>query len=80
MNSEVSFQTAFEQHEAGNLDEAEHIYREILQQEPGNADVLHLLGVLLFQKKDYDAALVGGMHQAGRRTTPAKRHAQGVQG
>ena len=57
MNSEVSFQTAFEQHEAGNLDEAERIYREILQQEPGNADVLHLLGVLLFQKKDYDAAI-----------------------
>ena len=57
MNSEVSFQTAFEQHQAGNLDEAERIYREILQREPGNADVLHFLGVLLFQKKDYDTAI-----------------------
>ncbi|MEW6002783.1 MAG: tetratricopeptide repeat protein [Nitrospirota bacterium] len=57
MNSETSLQAALEQHQAGNLDEAEPIYREILQREPGNADVLHFLGILLFQKKDFDAAV-----------------------
>ncbi len=57
MNNELSLKTALEQQQAGKLDEAEHAYREILQSEPENADVLHFLGILLFQKKDNDSAL-----------------------
>ena len=57
MNSETSLHTALQQHQAGKLDEAERVYREILQVEPENADVLHLLGVLCFQKKEHDAAI-----------------------
>ncbi|MFA5822176.1 MAG: tetratricopeptide repeat protein [Thermodesulfovibrionales bacterium] len=57
MNNELSLKTAIEQQQAGKLDEAEHAYREILQSEPENADVLHFLGILLFQKKDNDSAL-----------------------
>ena len=36
-------------HQAGQLDRAEAIYRQILQVEPENADALHLLGVLVHQ-------------------------------
>ena len=57
MTNGISLQTALQKHQEGNLDEAESVYREILQREPGNADVLHFLGILLFQKKDYNAAL-----------------------
>jgi predicted O-linked N-acetylglucosamine transferase (SPINDLY family) len=57
MNNETSLQTALEQHQAGKLDEAERVYREILRREPENADVLHFLGILLFQKKDHDSAV-----------------------
>ncbi|MEW6586972.1 MAG: tetratricopeptide repeat protein, partial [Nitrospirota bacterium] len=57
MIDETSLQAALGQHQAGNLDEAERIYREILQRQPDNADALHLLGIVLFQKKNYDAAV-----------------------
>jgi protein O-GlcNAc transferase len=44
-------------HQAGRLNEAEAIYREILQGDPGQADALHLLGVLTFQGGRHDAAV-----------------------
>ncbi len=40
-------------HLAGNLDEAETIYRRILLDQPGNSDALHLLGVIAYQKKQF---------------------------
>jgi tetratricopeptide (TPR) repeat protein len=36
-------------HQAGRLQQAEAVYRQILNQEPKNADALHLLGVLAHQ-------------------------------
>ena len=33
-------------HQAGNLQEAEKIYREVLQSNPDNSDALHLLGLI----------------------------------
>ncbi len=47
-------------HRAGNLAEAERAYRDILAQDSGNADALHLLGALKQQsgKADESIALV----------------------
>ena len=41
---------AFALHQKGQLDEAGSLYRKILKQQPRNADVLYLLGVIEFQK------------------------------
>lgn len=44
---------ALAQHQAGNVQEAEKAYREILQEAPSNINTLQLLGALLCQKKQY---------------------------
>ena len=38
--------TAFKLHSQGKLEEAEKIYKEILTNEPKNAQVLNLLGLI----------------------------------
>ena len=43
---------AVELHNAGNITEAEARYRAILEKTPRNADALHLLGMIAFQKGD----------------------------
>jgi tetratricopeptide (TPR) repeat protein len=43
------FQTALEHHQAGRLSQAEALYRQILQAEPGHPDALHLLGAIARQ-------------------------------
>ncbi|MFQ5935082.1 MAG: tetratricopeptide repeat protein, partial [Acidiferrobacterales bacterium] len=40
---------ALAHHQAGRLEEAEALYREILAQQPDHADALHLLGVMALQ-------------------------------
>lgn len=47
---------AVEHHNAGRLDHAEDIYREILDIEPENPSALHLLGVIAHQVGDSEAA------------------------
>jgi tetratricopeptide (TPR) repeat protein len=37
-------------HQAGDLRQAEHYYRQILQADPGHADALHLLGMIAYQE------------------------------
>jgi protein O-GlcNAc transferase len=44
-----TLELAVKQHQAGNLREAERLYRQILQAEPRHADALHLLGVIAQQ-------------------------------
>jgi predicted O-linked N-acetylglucosamine transferase (SPINDLY family) len=44
-----AIQAGMERHNAGKLQEAEHIYRRILRFDPANADALHLLGVVASQ-------------------------------
>lgn len=44
-------------HREGRLDDAQSTYREILETEPGNADALHLLGVIALQRSRYDEAV-----------------------
>jgi tetratricopeptide (TPR) repeat protein len=44
-------------HRAGRLGEAERIYRQILAVDSHNADSLHLLGMIEFQRGNHDAAV-----------------------
>lgn len=43
-------------HKHGRLDEAEGIYRQLLQARPDHADLRHFLGVLLAQRGDHSGA------------------------
>lgn len=43
-------------HQQGLLDKAEKYYKKILNQNSKNADALHLMGVISFQKKDFKRA------------------------
>lgn len=56
-----SLQQALKYHEAGELDQAEALYQEIIRVDPGHADALHLLGVAAHQKADHrrGAELIG---------------------
>jgi tetratricopeptide (TPR) repeat protein len=47
---------AMEKHKAGDIDAAEALYHQILAQNPQDADVLNLLGVLSLQRSDLDLA------------------------
>ncbi|MDZ4851154.1 MAG: tetratricopeptide repeat protein [Pirellulaceae bacterium] len=55
-NREI-FQIAIEHHRAGNLGEAERLYRELLQGDPANANVLHLMGTIAMQTGKSIAAI-----------------------
>ena len=43
-------------HKSGKLDEAENIYRLLLDRQPENPDAMHLLGVIAYQRKNYEGA------------------------
>ncbi len=47
---------AVQQHQAGQLQQAEQIYRTILQADPQQVDALHLLGVLAYQLGQHEQA------------------------
>jgi Flp pilus assembly protein TadD len=51
------FNVALHNHQAGNLRQAEWLYRQIIQTDPRHADCLHLLGVLAFQRGDLTQAV-----------------------
>jgi len=57
-NSQMTqmLQQAIRYHQAGQLEQAEMIYHNILKIQPNHADALHLSGVLAYQKKDYALA------------------------
>ena len=44
-------------HQSGRLLEAETLYRQVLQNNPNNADALHMLGLLAHQVKRPEAAM-----------------------
>jgi tetratricopeptide (TPR) repeat protein len=48
---------AVQAHQAGRWQQAETLYRHVLQADPGNAGALHLLGVLAFQAGQHQEAL-----------------------
>ena len=49
--------TAIRHHQAGRLQAAEQIYRQILAVEPGHAEALHLLGVINAQAGNHQLAV-----------------------
>jgi len=52
-----TFDLAVRHHQAGRLQEAEQLYRQILAQKPGHADAIHLLGVIAYQTGHNDDAV-----------------------
>ena len=61
---------ALQYHQAGQLQQAETIYRQILETDLGNADALHLLGVIAHQLGQNDLAI---QHISGAiRLQPAR--------
>jgi protein O-GlcNAc transferase len=57
MNIAQTLQQAIAHHQAGEIQEAERLYRSILAKEPKHADANHNLGVLLTQGERVDIAL-----------------------
>ena len=51
-----ALQLAIQHHQAERLQQAETIYRQVLELEPENSIALHLLGVVAYQVKNYDVA------------------------
>ncbi|MBF0416494.1 MAG: tetratricopeptide repeat protein [Magnetococcales bacterium] len=47
---------ALERHQSGCLQEAETLYRQILQQDPNHPEALHLFGVLAYQSGHHEVA------------------------
>jgi Flp pilus assembly protein TadD len=50
-------QLGLQSHQAGQLQQAEHLYRQVLAQQPNEFDALHMLGVLLSQRREFDVAV-----------------------
>lgn len=57
MNSKDALNLARKHHHAGELAEAEKIYRQVLQEEPNHAEALYLIGTLTGQRGDREAAI-----------------------
>ncbi len=67
-------QQAVEYHQAGNLLDAEKLYLQVLQKEPGCSDALHLLGVLARQNNHYNEAIVLIQSAIGIKDTDPNYH------
>ena len=52
-----TLQLAIQEHQNGNLEEAEHYYQTILQSDPNHTDANHNLGLLVRQKYNAEKAL-----------------------
>ena len=50
-------QKAVSLHQSGQLKQAKTIYQQILEIEPGNADILHLLGLISYQSSQLETAI-----------------------
>jgi Flp pilus assembly protein TadD len=56
MNTKGSIQSAIEQYQTGNLEQAEKICKAILKAQPDNSEALHLLGSIRYRHGDLDLA------------------------
>ena len=56
MSYDLLFSQALKLHEAGRLDEAEQVYRQILETAPQNPDVINLLGLIAQSKGLHEEA------------------------
>jgi predicted O-linked N-acetylglucosamine transferase (SPINDLY family) len=57
MDIKKETKAALEYLQAGNVREAEHIFRNILKVQPNNVSALHFVGVICYQRKEYDLAI-----------------------
>ena len=57
MSYDIIFQKAVELHQTGRLEEAEHLYRQILETAPTHAETLHLLGNIAIRKHLFSEAV-----------------------
>ncbi len=57
LSIEEAVDLAIQYHQAGQLAEAESIYRQVLQVDPRHSDALHYLGVISHQQEDPDTAV-----------------------
>jgi tetratricopeptide (TPR) repeat protein len=65
---------ALAHHQAGRLQQAEAIYRQILQTQPDDADALHLLGVIAHQVGDHARAIALIQQAVARRPNEPAFH------
>src|SRR5438105_2699839 len=73
MSLQEALAAGIRHHNAGQLQEAEVVYRQILQQYPNQPDALHLLGVIAHQVRRHDVAiqLIRAAIEAGLRSPAA---------
>ena len=57
MSYETIFQQALKFHQNGQLDEAEKLYRQVLQIAPNNPQILNLLGIIAQSKNLHEQAV-----------------------
>ena len=81
MSYDLMFQQALALHEQGRFDEAENLYRQILETAPQNPDVLNLLGLALKSEAAYSPSMksnarVGLLSRLCARTLPRRRKRQ----
>ncbi len=50
MSHTAKLKEAVNQHQSGQLEDAEGLYRQVLSEKPNDADALHMLGLLSYQK------------------------------
>ena len=57
MNINNAIKSAFENYQAGKVQQAENICKNILRNQPNNANTLHLLGIIYYQSGNYESAI-----------------------
>jgi protein O-GlcNAc transferase len=57
MDISKAIKTAIEHLQAGNLQEAEYMFKDILMIQPDNVSALHFLGVIYYQQKNCDSSI-----------------------
>lgn len=57
IDAAVRFREGLAAHQGGRLDEAERACAEVLAQDPGHVDALHLLGLIARQRRDHRRAV-----------------------
>ena len=53
---QVRLQQAWQQHQTGNLDEAEETYRQVIEADPKDADAWVYLGILQFDRRQFESS------------------------
>jgi protein O-GlcNAc transferase len=57
MDINKAIRSAINHHQAGNLRQAESLYKKISKRQLNNADILHMLGVINSQLENFDCAI-----------------------